>query len=198
MVFSSKEKEIKENNFTSLIAKYFGVFTILCFLAILALGLFLFILPKYNNILLEIASKSSQANMDYRLEKARELDELKNLLFQYEKIKKADVDKVNKLLPSNVSEEKILSRIEAIVVNNGFSLKSIGVIMDDSAVEGDASGEIGKMKVSVSIGGVNYQGLKRILSVFENDISMFDVDSLSFSPESSGLELVAHTYYLKN
>lgn len=54
---------------------------------------------------------------------------------------------------------------------------------------------LGTIEVSMTITSIDYAGLKNLLPVFENNLRLFDITNLSFSPNDKKANLTFLTYY---
>jgi polyribonucleotide nucleotidyltransferase len=138
------------------------------------------------------------------------LDKIKSLIDAYEKVNLSDKEKVNFILAERNIPEELFPQVEALVKKNGLLLESLKIEPEEDAkkssgisltkkVEDKASlpKEIGRVKASLNVIGVDYFSLKSLISAMENNLIVTDIISVNFSPEGGSAELVFYSYYLK-
>ncbi len=187
--------------------KYFTWLNIAFFLTLLFLGYTYIIRPKYQAIGRENSRALENLKNEYE-KRDRYLSHLIRLRKQFLKISEADRQKVNKILASQIDMENLLKQIELIVKKNGFLIESLSVKAVTAADQEAAAPaqakkpkpkkkqeDIGKIEIQLSLGGVNYQSLKRLLGIFEQNIRLMDVNEIDFKPSSESVDLKIYTYY---
>jgi hypothetical protein len=195
-----------KNSLNLVLNEYFNLLTLLILLVVFALAYFLFIGPKYQSTSATIRENIESQKKLYA-EQEKKLRDLKTVKDVFDNISPADIKKFNGVLPDNYIKEQLFGELEEIVVKNGFMVSTVSVSSDDQV---DASGnamptagapagdeKIGKVTVTVSIGAINYQGLKTLLKTFEANSRLFDIESVSFSEAGNSAQLEFVTYYYK-
>ena len=61
----------------------------------------------------------------------------------------------------------------------------------------DLSEKIGKIHITMSIIGTDYDGLKNLLQAIENNLRLMDMENISWSPDGNSTNLQLVTYYIK-
>lgn len=196
---------------------YFNWLILAFVLIILALGYFLFIQPKYKQIAreLDIISVSKEGKYIERQEYLNQLLKLKEV---YYNIKKNDTNKIKIFLPDYHGTEDILSQLEFIALRNGLLLKSLQIKKDkeealsqkatkekkittDEKVgaisPGGLESEVGKIEIGMEVVGVDYAALKNLLKTIENNLRLYDISSINYSPAGGSLTITLSTYYLE-
>lgn len=102
----------------------------------LALGIFFFYTkPAYDDAL---TTKASIAEYDQALDKAAELQELKqSLLARYNTFDPANIDRLHKLLPDHVDNVRLVLDLDNLALERGLALENV-VINSPGADEGAA------------------------------------------------------------
>ncbi len=195
-----------KNSLNIVLNEYFNLLTLLVLLVVFALAYFLFIGPKF-----ELTKTAIRENIESQkklyAEQERKLRDLKTVKEVFDNISPADLKKFNNVLPDNYIKEQLFGELEEIVVKDGFLISTMTVTSDETV---DADGnpmpaagaptdneKIGKVTVSVSIGAINYQGLKTLLKTFEANSRLFDIESVNFSESGNSAQLEFVTYYYK-
>lgn len=57
--------------------------------------------------------------------------------------------------------------------------------------------KIGKIKITMSIIGADYNGLKSLLQTIESNLRLMDIENISWSPDGNSANLQLVTYYMK-
>ena len=187
------------------LSRYFRYLSIIIALLVMAGAYFYLLKPKYNKILLEIDNTKNTQEAE-REDLDQYYNKLLDYIAEYKKIKKADIEKISKLAPMDADYGKLFTDFEAIIKEQGFILNSLSINPDVKAVKNKASGKekssvlpsvIGRIKISADISGVDYESLKHLLGVIENNLRLMDVNSLNWSPDNASANLEITTYYLK-
>jgi len=195
-----------KNSLNIVLNEYFNLLTLLILLVVFALAYFLFIGPKF-----ELTKAAIRENIESQkklyAEQERKLKDLKTVKEVFDNISPADIKKFNNVLPDNYIKEQLFGELEEIVVKDGFLITTMSVASDDKVdADGNAmpaagaptdNEKIGKVTVSVSIGAINYQGLKTLLKTFEANSRLFDIESVNFSESGNSAQLEFVTYYYK-
>lgn len=200
-----KEKEQKTNSEAiQFVIDNFNWFLLGVFFVVFVFGIIIFIFPKYNEIAIEIKANEDRQSKEYSEKSKKDIEDLKLLISAYESISPSHIEKINKIIPPADIKEKIITEIEALVVRNGLILGAISIepVEKDprKKVEEkiDLPENITKYKITLKILGVNYNNLKNILRVFENNLRLLDVQSVDFSAEKNEAQIELHTYTFKN
>lgn len=198
--------EIKKNNKVSkVINDNFDFVIIFIIIFIFIISYFSVIGPKYQSTITSLRENINNQEKIYLEQKVR-LDNLKIAFNLYEEIKKnrlTDVRKVNAVIPNDYSKERLFGEVERIISSSGFLLSSINITREDSAVPSTNSfGEavpktVGRMKISIAVGAIDYSGLKNLLITLENNNRLMDIQSVAFSPSAKTVNLEIYTYYYK-
>lgn len=201
-------KNKKKQKLNAFLSKYFNLVIIIVMLIILIVSFFLLIKPKYKSILDSIQSNVYQKEKIY-LQQYKKLNESKQLISLYKSFDVQGVEKINNIIPKSYIKEDLFTELENIVVSNGFILKSIQIDLDMENVKKNRSDvvninnpvlppEIDQIRVHMSVGSMDYYGLKYLIKVLENNLKLMDIVDLDFNPESSILKIEFWTYYLKD
>lgn len=198
----------KRNDF---LIKYFK-FIILAVVIVIFAGSYVFLLKaKYDQIVFA-AEESGVGSQDEYQKQLRRLGELRRLEAAYKDLSEKDVEKINTFLPNETRPEDLLAQMEAIILKNGLILKKLSVESVGeknqkslNISEGEAGNnqvnmtpaDVGKIKISMDVGGTDYERFKSLLSIFENNLRLIDIEELSFSPSDKSTHLSMVTYYFK-
>jgi len=176
-------------------------FAIPLFLILLSGGLFFsYIDPTYDEIK---ALNIENEQYSDALEKAKELRQVRDqLLSVYNTFEKKDLDRVEKLLPDNVDNIKLIMEIDEIANKYGVIVRRVDV----SKSVGDTQGSLGPNTKDYNSMNLNftleasYQSFILFLNDLSDDLRITDVESLSFQSSELNLynyRLSVNTYWLK-
>lgn len=188
--------------------RYFNLLLSVFVILILVVSYSLILGPKYESA--QVVVKENLVNQQLLYNQQRKkLDTLKVISEIYNKIPKSDIEKLNSVLPYEYKAERLYGEIEEIVLDNGWTLDSVAISYPDEEQEGKIKKEVqddyffgslsenvGRVELSLSLSGVDYLGAKRLLSVLESNLRLFDVKSFDFSGQSK-VDLVLVTYYYR-
>lgn len=171
-------------------------------LLLLSVGLFY----AFTNAQYQDVKKLHTLASEYQniLQNASAIIELRNrLLVTYEAFPRAEIDRMNKVLPDNIDTVRLALDLDGLASRYGISIKNIQATTGASAeanliVLPDYAGAY--QKATVSFGFVsNYKNFIRLLADIEKSLRIMDIKSLSFETSESGLydyQISVETYWL--
>lgn len=193
-----------KNSLNLFLNEYFNLLVLLLLVVIFALAYFLFIGPKFQLTKATITENIESQKRLYA-EQEKKLRDLKTVKTVFDSVSPADLKKFNGVLPDNYVKEQLFGELEEIVIKNGYLITSMTITNDEVEVDADsdmpAAGapasdkKVGKVSVKVSIGAIDYLGLKNLLKTFEANSRLFDVESVDFSYGGNSAQLDFVTYY---
>jgi Tfp pilus assembly protein PilO len=128
--------------------------------------------------------QAQKASFDEILSTAKQIQETRDaLLSQYNAISQENLDRLNKILPSQPGSIKYIIEINNILGKNGMVLKSIDI--KENAESGQVSfGEEKQpfevLPVSIKATG-SYKSFYSFLKDLDNNLRLTDINALSFS-----------------
>ena len=195
--------QTNQNSLNLFLNSYFNIITVFIVIIVFVLVYFLLIQPKYDETMSLIQSNLEQQQKLFNDQKTK-LNNLKIISDLYSKIPASDLKKFNGVLPDDYVKEKLFGELDEIITNNGYILNSIDISKSDGAATSPVVGsgavqraKIGAVNVRLSLSAVNYLGFKNLLKLLENNLRLFDITDLSFSPGGNSVGLTLSTYYYK-
>ena len=174
--------------------------TIFILLAIPVGLFFVFIDPVYKEIQ---AIRIQTVELEETFSNSQKVQEVRDALFsKFNAIPQKDLDRLEKLLPSNTDNVKLILELDAIASRNGMDIKSINV----SGVLGGSEGGLGpsgKPYGSSGIGLVltgSYKSFKGFIADLERSLRLADIVSLSFRATGEDFDqynVALQTYWLR-
>lgn len=209
IIENKNENIIQKAN--SFLLKYFNVLVFLAVPAILIIGLYTIIMPKYRVIIQVTKAKNLSNENEYnsRVEYYVMINQLKSA---YEKIDKDQVKQIEILLPNENSENELYADIESLAAENGLCIESLSINdgsgdnsketekkpkQNKDQVASALPGDLKKVKINLELSGLNYNSFKNFLYVIENNLELMDIDSVDFSPVDGVVRLKISTYFYK-
>ncbi len=201
------DKKIQaKNDLNIFLNEYFSLIVFVIAIFILVLSYIFLISPKLR-ITKNAISNNITAQRQLYAQQENKLNELKIINSVYAKILPADLDKFNKVLPSEYVKETLYGEMEEIVTREGFILSSVTITGDEEEAKGTKRGatededkvvldpSIAKTNFTLEIESIDYRGLKKIINNLEASSRLFDIETLSFSQEDLSASLTVTTYY---
>ncbi len=198
---SSNERNLFLNRYFNLILSFL-VILLFIFSYLLLLG------PKYNSAQLMIKENLINQQLLYNQQR-KKLDTLKVIADIYSKIPASDLNKLNSVLPYEYKQEQLFGEFEEIAEKNGWILESVSLSYPDEIVEGrvvssleneaffgSLNQNIGQVEVGIVLTGLDYLGVRKLLTALETNLRLLDVKELSFSGDSQ-VEITLVTYYYR-
>lgn len=126
------------------------------------------------------------------------------LLVSYEALPKAEVDRIDKVLPDDIGTVRLALDLDDMASRYGISIKNIKATTEASEDAGlvvlPAYASIyGKATVSFSFIS-SYENFKRLLADLEKNLRIMDIKSVSFQAGEANLsdyQISVETYWLK-
>ncbi len=173
--------------------------------------------PTYKEI---AGYKAQAAAYNEALTNAKELQQVRDQLSdKYNTLPKEDIDRLEKLLPNNVDNIRLIIEIERIASTYGMVIKNVKYDVSTTAaasaapaVEGaemqvlDQNRDFGTFSLSFSTEG-KYDHFLTFLSDLERSLRIVDVKSIAFTsadtnksgdPTSYKYDIEINTYWLRN
>jgi len=197
-----------QNSVNLFLNNYFNMIMSLVVILVLFVSYLVIIKPKYDATMLAIQTNIDQEQRLY-LEQSKKLNNLKTVSDLYKKISPEDLKKFNGVLPDNYVKERLFGELEEIISTNGFVLNSVVITKPEEDVPADStvpaadatqpapSTHIGTLTLQLNISAVDYSGFKNLLKLLENNLRLFDVTAVSFSPGGNSAQITLATYYYK-
>lgn len=179
--------------------------TILSIIMILASvgGFIVYIVPTYNDV-----QTISQKKTEYLalLDNATKLEKQRNdLLLKYNSVEKSDMERLEKMLPSNPDNVKLILEIDALAKTQGLSLQNVKIKSSDA----DAKSKPANTKVNPDIGTLTlefttvgpYPGYVKFVNILEKNLRIMDVQKIAFiAPDDKAnyqYQTTVETYWVK-
>jgi Tfp pilus assembly protein PilO len=178
------------------LAKYFKWVIIGSIAFVLVGGYWFFIKIKYESVLSNIVLAQSDKEKEFttRTKYFNNLIKLNNDVNGVNSKYSQGINKLNIILPSKTNIEDLMPQMEIIALRNGLMLLSVQLSQEDNSGIDPA---IGRVKISADIVGTDYNGFKTLLSAFEKNLRLMDINTLNFDPKGKKTTLEIYTYYLK-
>lgn len=184
------------------LSKYFKIVAFFIVAAILLASYKFLLRPQYDSIVIDVES-TIKAMEDEQNDLNLYLTRLQKYVSNYEAIGEREKTMVDQILPSVNEHDKLFTSLEAMIKGRGLLLTALDISPDAAAAgRRDATAapidpDIGKIKISMDVSGVNYEGLKDLLATIENNLNLMDVEKLGWQPEAESVNLEISIYYLK-
>lgn len=182
--------------------------TILSIIMILASigGFILYIIPTYND-----AKVIDQQKVDYLelLANARQLEERRDKLLQlYSGISPSDMERLDKILPANPDNVKLILEIDGLARSQGLSLQNVKIKESEENTANQpqarnnqrSNPDIGTLTLEFATVGP-YPGYVNFIGSLEKNLRIMNVKKSSFiAPEDSAnyqFQTSVETYWVK-
>jgi len=170
------------------------------FLILLVGGLFFFYIdPNYKDIQ-ELGEENVQ--YDEALNKSKELRGIRDsLLSKYNTFDPENVNRLEKLLPDNVDNVRLIMEIDTMASKYGVIIRKVDVssLIDDDKTLGIDTKKYNAIDLNLSIES-SYEDFIKFLNDLSNSLRIVDVNRLMFESSSLSLynfKLNFKTYWLK-
>jgi cbb3-type cytochrome oxidase subunit 3 len=184
------------------VSRYFDALVAVLVIIIFLLGAFFVINPKYKSIIEE--EKYSQADMESERDILNNyFSKLNEYVDIYRKLSNVSRERVEKIIPEDDFLEKFFARMETLTKRQGVVLTEMMLAYDEEddgkkAKKPSANDKksLKKINIQISVSGVDYDGVKRLLKAFENNLRILDVNTLEFNITEKTASFSVTTYFL--
>lgn len=169
---------------------------------VIAGGIFFgFIDPAYDRVK-ELRAEESQ--FDQALTRSKELQQVRDqLLSRYNTFSQSELERLQKLLPDNVDNVRLILDFDALASRYGMRIRNVALETNESRA---ARGQVGagesrydSLILSFSVTG-SYDTFRAFLGDLEQSLRLVDVTSVTFSATPTGVydySVAVKTYWLK-
>ena len=161
-----------------------------------------FIDPSYKRVQ---TLRVEEARFDQALTRSRELQQTRDqLLSRYNTLSPNDIDRLEKLLPDNIDNVRLILDLDTIASQFGMrvrniSISAIGPRVESGRVDTGSENGFGTLMLSFSV-TTTYEKFRTFLESLERSLRLVDVTNVSFASVQSGLydyQVSIKTYWLK-
>lgn len=171
------------------------------FLIIVAVAVFFgFVDPQYKDI---AKAKALESQYEEALSRSKELQEIREeLLSEYNTFKADDVSRLEKLLPDNIDNVRLIIEIDAIAKKYGLSVRNLAVtesVGNDSGTLVAGNSDYSSVDLSFSVAS-SYEDFLSFIKDLEQSLRLVDVTSINFVATGSKVDdyrVTIRTYWLK-
>jgi Tfp pilus assembly protein PilO len=179
------------NNLNLFLNRYFNIFLAGLIILILVGAYFILLRPKFQDTM-AIIQQSLEEQQKLYLGQQKKLVNLQAINAVYKGINEEDLKKFDVILPDNYPSEALFGEIAEIITQSGFIISTVSFSREEAAL-----GTVGRLNINLSMNAVDYSGLKSLLRKLENNLRLFDIQDISFSPGDETVSLTIVTYYYK-
>ena len=158
-----------------------------------------FVVPRYDSIK---AIRAEDGEYNKALSNARELQAVRDqLLSQYNTMDESNRERLEKLLPENIDNVKLILELDVLATKHGMALRDVQI--RESGDETDAlvatpipeeeTKEYGVTGLQLSLEG-DYDNFISFLENVERSLRIIDIESVSFASQSNTLATNRYQY----
>ncbi len=199
---SEDDRKRKNLRLKLAIFRYYKLITVFLVILIVFLSYYFILEPKYQQV--GVGGRYNLDTLKDKLsERERYLENLKKLTANYQKISQADINNLKNILPNQKDIPGIFVQLQALAEEYNFLLSGVSINEVPKEVKkGKESPEkISKLNISLNLIGSgesgNYAELKDFLSALEDNLRLFDVNAVYFTPDSPNYSINIFSYYYK-
>ncbi len=205
---ANNRRQKSKNALNIFLNEYFRAIIAASLLLFLALAYFIVLEPKFA-----ATQDAIRANLDS--ERGLYLSSLKKkasyqaINAVYQKINPSDMQRFNGVLPDDYVPERLFGEIEEMVTQGGWLVKEFKIIPPEdntnkaagaanafgTATTTPSDPRLGQYHLQLTVAAIDYPGFKNLLRIFENNLRLFDITRVNFSPSSATAQLDLSTYY---
>lgn len=203
----------KNNKYKKLLARlvgrFFNVAMVALFLVVFFIAYSFVLKPKYDKVSTVIAERN-ELKLENQTVLENNLSTINRYKDAYKKIDADKLSKINTILPPFKTREEFFTLFEEMILKKGYLITSLSVTSDaDNADSGTkkkktvdevkpgTGPQIGAINIKVSIIGTDYEGMKKLLELIENNLRIMDINNIAYSYGGETLTLDITTYYLR-
>jgi len=156
--------------------------------------------PRYEGIKV---LQTENAEFDQALEKARELQSVRDdLLSRYNTFSTEELEKLEKILPDNVDNVRLILDLDSIASRYGMTIRKVSLTEKVNVVsEIQTANEIGEIELSFNVES-SYGDFKKFIRDLEQSLRIVDISKLAFiqdddKGDGTDFKITIKTYWLK-
>jgi len=203
----AKKNKKRNSALTLALIRYYRLITALLVVVIIFLSYQFILEPKYQQV--SLGGQYNLATLEEELNKRETyLKSLKELSGNYQKISQDQIENLKKILPAEKDIPSLFVQLQTLTKQYNLMLATISINetsetpptkKNKAQEETSPVQEIKKMDISLNLigeeGENNYLAIKEFLSALENNLRLFDVNSVYFNPTSANYSINLFTYY---
>ena len=194
--------------------KYHNLVTTLTILILIVGSYYLILQPKYREV--SIGGRYNLSSLQQDLENRNEyLKKLQELNDSYKNLSSSQLTRLEQALPKESDIPGLLVQLESLAFSEGVFLRGVSFSevpqetlstrSSNRTVRNNQTGAsspdqlVRKISVNLdllSAGAGNYEQIKSFLAALENNLRIFDIDSVFFDPNQTVFSVNLVTYYL--
>ncbi|MDP2944385.1 MAG: hypothetical protein Q8N57_02300 [bacterium] len=205
----------KQNNLNLFLNNYFNIILAAVLVLFLFFAYLVFLSPKFRATQAAISANTEEKQLLYETTQ-KKLTSLKIISEVYQKISPSDLQKFNSVLPDSYARERLFGELEEIISRGGWLISSITISPEEDIVKAPApvvnedgtsspapattlnNKKVGTVSLRLNLTAIDYQGFKNLLRLLENNLRLFDITSVEFSPAADAAAIIITTYYYQS
>jgi Tfp pilus assembly protein PilO len=169
------------------------------------LGFVLFVGPQYQDV---VALRTEESQLKDVLANSRTLQQKRDqLLKTYNEMSPADVARLEKMVPNNADNVKLILELQTLASKYGLELRTAALSEEEEMDRTQrtqvqiATRDYGTISLDLVVRG-SYEGFVGFISDVEKSLRIIDVESLAFRSEANNpsvfqFNISLNTYWLK-
>jgi len=151
--------------------------------------------PAWDRIVIARREISAIRDIEQKVDKIKKTRD--EIISRYNSIGQEKKDRLDQLVPAQLSQEDIFIFFNNIVTNSGMRFESVGL----SSVGGESGGESGGGRKTLGFdmkASGSYTNFRALLNNLETNVRLIDIDSIGISEDAQkifSLSLKGKTYY---
>jgi Tfp pilus assembly protein PilO len=170
---------------------------------IISISLFFgFIDPQYKKV-----AEANRIEKQYNeaLNRSKELQQIReSLLSEYNSFKRTDIDRVEKLLPDNIDNVRLVIEIDNMAKKHGLTVRNLNLREEIEPVTkirtlAVENRDYSSVTLEFSV-AASYENLKRLIADLESSLRLVDITSISFRTTGGDFDeyrIMIRTYWLR-
>jgi len=208
MTNTNRQPQKNKNSVNLFLNEYFQIIIAVSLILFLALAYFIVLGPRFS-----IAQEAIRTNIENEknlyANNLRKLESYRAINEVYKKMNPEDLRRFNTVLPDTYVPERLFGEIEEIVSRGGWLVSGLKIIAPEEAL-GNSEGaalatssifnlpeNVSQHSVELKVGALDYAGFQSLLRILENNLRLFDIASVEFSPSNASAKIILTTYYYK-
>ncbi len=198
-----------QNSLNLFLNNYFNIILAVVLILFLFFAYLVFLAPKFRATQAAISVNTEEKQLLYEATQ-KKLASLKIISEVYQKINPSDLQKFNSVLPDSYARERLFGELEEIISRGGWLISSVTISPEEAAAKAPAPAvdagdpasaatlnnkKVGTVSLQLSLTAIDYSGFKNLLRLLENNLRLFDITSVEFSPAADAATVVISTYY---
>lgn len=189
----STDSEPEKKNFQYVIRHYGSLLMYAQILLILAIGLFVFVYPKWQEV-----TSDTEGGLAHWQDKRDQLEDAlvdaQKLVKIYNNLDKAEREKLTKILPAKEQVPQLMSQLEALFATEELFVTSMNINSTEEKTVGE---KVRALSVEINFSAPqDYYQFRKVIEKLESNVRILSIKSFNYSSDLTDITMQADAFFV--